>query len=172
MKSKLFKRVVPMALAGAAMLVLAVPMTASAHDWDHHDNGHHYGWYQQDRDDHYWFHRDRDDNDCDEQRGYEPPSYYPAQPFWYGYGNNPRMNYFSQERAKAEAKHQRALANGSRYGAKVTSKRLYQLDRDMGFANRYGPYNDGYYNNNGFYNNGYYNSGPVLGPLGNLFGIW
>jgi len=172
MKSKLFKRVAPTVLAGAAMLVLALPMTASAHDWDHHDNGDHYGWYHRGGDDDNWFHRDRDDEDCDDQGGYGSPRYYPRQPLWYGYSNNPRMNYFQQEWAKAEAKHQRALANGNRYAARLTSKRLYQLDRDMGIANRYGPYYNGYYDRNDYYNNGYYNSAPVLGPLGNLFGIW
>ena len=172
MKSKLFKGLVPMAVAGAAMLVLAMPTRASAHDWDHHDNGHHYGWYKHDYDDHYNYHRDRydEDEDCDEQGGYYPPSYYPAPPIRYSYRNNPRMNYLQQEWAKAEAKHQRALANGNRYAAKVTSRRLYQLDRDMGSTNGYGPYYNGYYNN-GYDNNGYYNSAPVLGPVGNLLGI-
>jgi hypothetical protein len=168
MTSKLFKRLSTMVLGGAAMLLLAVPTTASAHDWDHHDNGHHYGWYHGDRDDDYRFHRA---DDCDDQGGYRSPGYYSAPPLGYGYGNNPRMNYFQQEWAKAEAKHQRALANGNRYAAKVTSKRLYQLDRDMGFSNGYGRYYNRY-NNNGYYNNGSYNAAPVLGPLGNLFGIW
>ena len=38
MKSKTFKRLVPMVLGGVAMLVLAMPMTASAKDWNRHDN--------------------------------------------------------------------------------------------------------------------------------------
>jgi hypothetical protein len=32
----IFKRLIPMALASAAMLVLAMPMTAMANDWTHH----------------------------------------------------------------------------------------------------------------------------------------
>ena len=49
--NKIFKRLIPMVLAGAAALVVAMPMTASARDWDHHDNGLHNGWVHQDRDD-------------------------------------------------------------------------------------------------------------------------
>src|SRR6516165_698103 len=53
--NKIFKRLIPMVLVGAVMLVLAMPMTAGAHDWDHHDNGRHNGWVHRGRDD---FHHD------------------------------------------------------------------------------------------------------------------
>ncbi len=160
---QVFKRMIPMVLAGALVFVLAMPMKAMAHDWDHHDNGNHYGW----------FHHDRDD-DCDfRPHGFYPRNAYPAPPaqlpYGYGYGyNNPQMNYLQQEWNKAETKHQAALASGNRYAAKVTSQRLYNLDRDMGTTN---PYGYGAYN--GYYNNGYYNNGSVFGPvLGNLLGNW
>ncbi len=163
MASKQFlKRMLPMVMAGAMAFVMAMPIKAMAHEWEHHDNGRHLGW----------FHHDRDDDDCDFNRGgFYPRSYYPApsyqMPGFYGYGNNPRMNYLQQKWAQAEAKHQAALARGNRYAAKVTSKRLYELDR-MGAGGGYGT--NGYYNN-GYYNNGYYNS--QLGPMiGNMLGLW
>jgi len=62
--NRIFKQLIPMVLAGVVMLVLAMPITASARDWDHHDNGRHNGWVHRDRDDfhHYgWGDRDRDD---------------------------------------------------------------------------------------------------------------
>jgi hypothetical protein len=34
-------------------LSVAVPMRASAADWDHHDNGHHHAWRWQRENDHY-----------------------------------------------------------------------------------------------------------------------
>ena len=61
--NKMLKRLIPMVLAGAVMLVLAMPMTASARDWDH-DNGRHNGWVHRDRDDFHHYgevHPDRDD---------------------------------------------------------------------------------------------------------------
>jgi hypothetical protein len=61
--NRIFKRLIPMVLAGAAMLVLAMPMTASARDWDH-DYGRHNGWVHRDRDDFHRYgggHPDRDD---------------------------------------------------------------------------------------------------------------
>ena len=78
MKSKFFKRLIPMVLGGAAMLMLAMPVTASANDWNHHDNGIHNGWVHRDRDD---FHRhwDRDDYRS-APRAYYPNTYYAPQP--------------------------------------------------------------------------------------------
>lgn len=61
--NKILKQLIPTVLAGVVMLVLATPMTASARDWDHHDNGRHNGWVHQDRDDfhhHGWVDHDRD----------------------------------------------------------------------------------------------------------------
>jgi len=103
---RIFKQLIPMVLAGAVMLVLAMPITASARDWDHHDNGRHNGWVHQDRDDFHhngWVHRDRDDfrhygggdRDRDDFRHYgggyhdrddfrrAPRAYYPNN--YYGY---------------------------------------------------------------------------------------
>ena len=174
---QVLQTMIPM-LIGALILVLAMPMKAIAHDWDHRDNGRHLGWYRQE-----WNHHgdwddegDDEDDDCD----LRPPAFYqheylpPPDPmlrqygysggYGYGYGgysNNPRMNYLQQLWAKAQAKHQAALANGNRRAAKITARRLYTLDRAMGTRNEYRQYD------------GYYSPGSVFGPvLGNLFGTW
>ena len=117
-----FKKMIPAAMAGAALLVLAMPMKAMA--WD---NGNHWRWFHHDRDDHCYHQVYRP--------AYDPP--YPGvRPYGYVpvYRNNPRMNYLDQEWNKAEAKHQEAVASGNRYAAKVTSQRLFNLDQDMGVA--------------------------------------
>jgi hypothetical protein len=80
--NKIFKRLVPMALAGVVMLVLAMPVTASARDWDHHDNGLHNGWVHRDRDD--FHHYGWGDHDRDYFRP-APRAYYPN----YNYGYAP-----------------------------------------------------------------------------------
>lgn len=160
---KILKRIVPVAFAGAAMLVLAMPMSAMAHDWDHHDNGRHMGW----------FHRDHDDDDCGfrGRQAFYPRDYYQApqyrMPYGYGGGygggyglNNPRMNFLEQKFARAEAMHQNAVANGNRRAAKISSQRLYQLDREMGVNGRYAGSRYGY---------GYGQNGSALG---NLLGLW
>ncbi|MBV8134240.1 MAG: hypothetical protein JO121_01165 [Deltaproteobacteria bacterium] len=77
--NRIFKRLIPMVLAGAAMLVLAMPMTASARDWDH-DNGRHNGWVHRDRDD--FHHKGWVDHDRDYFRP-APRAYYPNN--YYGY---------------------------------------------------------------------------------------
>jgi len=77
MKSKTFKRLVPMVLGGVAMLVLAMPMTASAHERDRHDNA---------RSAATWVHRDvhRDWNHREAfrpaPRPYYPQAYYAPRP--------------------------------------------------------------------------------------------
>lgn len=80
--NKILKRLIPMVLAGVVMLVLATPMTASARDWDHHDNGRHNGWVHQDRDD--FHHNGRVDHDRDyfrrAPRPYYPNNYYRNAP--------------------------------------------------------------------------------------------
>ena len=107
MKSKFFKRIVPAVLGGAAMLVLAMPMTASAKDWNRHVNQRQApaaAWTHQDRGDfhqfrgndrdHDDFHHDRDDfhrhwdrdDDRYAPRAYYPNNYYAPQPAPY-YGN-------------------------------------------------------------------------------------
>jgi hypothetical protein len=105
--NKILKRLIPMVLVGAVMLVFAMPMTASARDWDHHDNGRHDGWVQGYRDDfhHYGW--------VDHDRGYfspAPRAYYPnnysgyAPAYGTGYaglcGNLTRLqNVYRQDRA-------------------------------------------------------------------------
>lgn len=99
--NRIFKRLIPMVLAGVVILVLAMPMTASARDWDHHDNGRQNGWVHRDRDDFHhngWVHPDRDDfhhnrwgdHDRDDfrpaPRAYYPNNYYGSAP-GYGRGN-------------------------------------------------------------------------------------
>jgi hypothetical protein len=91
--NKILKRLIPMVLAGVVMLVLATPMTASARDWDHHDNGRHNGWVHQDRDDFHHYGRvdqDRDDfrhyGRVDHDRDYfrrAPRVYYPNNNYGY-----------------------------------------------------------------------------------------
>ena len=144
---QVLKTMIPM-LIGVLILVLAMPMKATAHDWDHRDNGRHLGWYRHEGNPHGdWDDEgDEEDDDCDlrppvfYQDEYFPPPYpmlrqydYSGR-YGYGYGGyrNSRMNYFQQLWAKAEAKHQAALANGNRRAAKITARRLYTLDRAMG----------------------------------------
>jgi hypothetical protein len=96
--NKILTRLIPAVLAGVTVQVLALPMTASARDWDHHDNGRHNGWVHQDRDDFHRYgrgHSDRDDfhrygwgdHDRDDfrraPRAYYPNNYYPNN--YYGY---------------------------------------------------------------------------------------
>ena len=144
---QVLKTMIPM-LIGVLILVLAMPMKATAHDWDHRDNGRHLGWYRHEGNPHGdWDDEgDEEDDDCDlrppafYQDEYFPPPYPMLQQYdysgryGYGYGGyrNPRMNYFQQLWAKAQAKHQAALANGNRREAKITARRLDTLDRAMG----------------------------------------
>src|SRR5262249_18819319 len=115
----IFKPLIPMVLAGAVVLVLAMPITASARDWDHHDNGRHNGWVHQDRDDFHhngWVHRDRDDfhhygrgdHDGDDfrraPRAHYPNNYYGYAPaYGRGYAGGCNMtrlqNVYRQDRA-------------------------------------------------------------------------
>ena len=144
---QVLKTMIPM-LIGVLILVLAMPMKATAHDWDHRDNGSHLGWYRHEGNPHGDWDDEGDEEDDDYdlrppdsyQDDYFPPPYpmlrqygYSGR-YGYGYGGyrNPRMNYFQQLWAKAEAKHQAALANGNRREAKITARRLYTLDRAMG----------------------------------------
>jgi hypothetical protein len=116
---RIFKQLIPVMLAGAVTLVLAMPITASARDWEHHDNGRHNGWVHQDRDDFHnngWVHRDRDDfrhynwgdHDRDDFRR-APRAYYPnnydgyAPAYGRGYPGGCNMtrlqNVYRQDRA-------------------------------------------------------------------------
>ena len=83
MKSKLMKRFIPMILGGVAMLVLALPMTASAHDWGHHDNGRHVGWAHQDRDFHPNWHHDWDHHEWERHENFRPaPQAFYPRPYY------------------------------------------------------------------------------------------
>jgi hypothetical protein len=162
---RIFKQLIPMVLAGAVMLVLAMPITASARDWDHHDNGRHNGWVHQDRDDFHhngWIHRDRDDfhrygwgdHDRDDfrraPRAYYPNNYYGYAPaYGNGYAGGCNMtrlqNVYRQDRATGHP----AAANDV----------VRQMRLCGGVSSVY-PYS-GYYGQ----------SGSVFAPLlGNYFG--
>src|SRR5215469_5376860 len=129
-----FNRMIPLVLVGAAIVVLAMPIRAMAHDWHDEDNGYHRGWV----------HRDHDDDDCDRgwRYGYDPvPRDYPMQGrtygFFPGYAYNSRMMYLDQKWNKVETKHQWAVATDHPHLARQTSKHLYKLDRKMGITNPY-----------------------------------
>jgi hypothetical protein len=149
--NKIFKRLIPMMLAGVVMLVLAMPMTASAHDWDHHDNGWHNGWVHHDRDD--FHHYGWGDHDRDYFRR-APSVYYPNNYYGYapaygrGYGGgcggvNRLQNVYRQD-----------LATGHPAAANDVARQM----RYCGGAASY-PYS-GSYGQNGFT--------PLLG---NFFGL-
>jgi hypothetical protein len=152
---KIFKRLIPMVLAGVVMLVLAMPMTASARDWDHHDNGRHNGWVHRDRDDFHhngWVDHDRD-YFRPAPRVYYPNrnyGYAPAYGRGYGYGggcNMPRLqNVYRQDRATGHP----AAAND-----------VARQMRTCGGVSSVYPYS-GYYGQNG----------SVFAPLLGNFGGW
>jgi hypothetical protein len=170
---QILKKMIPMVLAGASLIVLALPINASAHDWCHHDNGRHLGWYQNRGN---WGHRDWDDDHCDFRPRYQgynygynnyrtyPPVYYGGGYPTYGYGGG-RQGYLMEQWQAVKARHDRAVAMGNRSAAEATSDRLYNIDRRLGYDPRTG-YGNGY---------GYqsYGSGPVVAPLlGSLLGGW
>jgi hypothetical protein len=163
--NKIFKRLIPMVLVGVVMLVLAMPMTASARDWDHHDNGRHNGWVHRDRDDfhHYgWVDHDRDnfrraprDHDRDDFRR-APRVYYPNNNYGYApaYGrsyagpcNVTRLqNVYRQDRATGHPAAANDVARQMRLCGGVSSAYPYS----------------GYYGQNG----------SVFAPLLGNFGGW
>src|SRR5208282_3188797 len=89
---KLFRKIIPVVLAGAAAIVMAVPMTAMAGDWNHHgyvshqNLGRHENVVRHDALVHGW------DNYRMAQRDYVPNNYAPraivpaAPGYGYGYG--------------------------------------------------------------------------------------
>jgi hypothetical protein len=163
--NRIFQRLIPMVLAGAVMVVLAMPMTARARDWDH-DNGRHNGWVQRDRDEFHHYggvHPDRDDFHhygwVDHDRDYFRPAprvYYPnnyagyAPAYGRGYaggcGNLTRMqNVYRQD-----------LATGHPAAANEVARQM----RLCGGGSSAYPYS-GYYGQNG----------SVFAPLlGNFLG--
>jgi hypothetical protein len=151
--SKILKGLLPMVLAAVVMLVLAMPVTASARDWEHHDNGRHNGWVRRDRDDFHhngWVDHDRDDF----RRA--PRAYYPDYNYGYapaygrGYARpcNPSrlQNVYRQDRATG---HPAAANDVAR-----------QMRTCGGVSSAY-PYS-GYYGQNG----------SVFAPLLGSFGGW
>lgn len=151
--NKILKRLIPMALAGVVMLVLATPMTASARDWDHHDNGRHNGWVHRDRDD--FHHYGRVDHDRDYFRR-APRVYYPNNNYGYApaYGrsyagpcNVTRLqNVYRQDRATGHPAAANDVARQMRLCGGVSSAYPYS----------------GYYGQNG----------SVFAPLLGNFGGW
>lgn len=151
--NKILKRLIPMALAGVVMLVLATPMTASARDWDHHDNGRHNGWVHRDRDD--FHHYGRVDHDRDYFRR-APRGYYPNNNYGYApaYGrsyagpcNVTRLqNVYRQDRATGHPAAANDVARQMRLCGGVSSAYPYS----------------GYYGQNG----------SVFAPLLGNFGGW
>ena len=148
--NKIFKRLIPMMLAGVVTLVLAIPMTASARDWDHHDNGRHNGWVHQDRDDfHGWVHRDRDDfhhygwgdHDRDDFRP-APRVYYPNN--YYGYAPAYGRGYGGGcgNMTRLQNVYRRDLAKGHPAAANDVARQM----RVCGGATSFYP---GYYGQNG-----------------------
>jgi hypothetical protein len=153
--NKILKRLIPVVLAGVVMLVLATPMTATARDWDHHDNGRHNGWVHRDRDD--FHHNGWVDHDRDyfrrAPRVYYPNhnyGYAPAYGQGYGYGGGCNMtrlqNVYRQDRATG---HPAAANDVAR-----------QMRTCGGVSSAY-PYS-GYYGQNG----------SVFAPLLGNFGGW
>jgi hypothetical protein len=104
--NKILKRLIPMVLGGVVMLVLAMPVTASARDWDHHDNGLHNGWVHRDRDDFHHYGWGDHDRDYFRPAPRVPNNHYAYAPGYgqgYGYGggcNTTRLqNVYRQDRA-------------------------------------------------------------------------
>ena len=186
MKSNLLKRFVPAVLGGAAMLVLAMPMTASAHEWNHHDHARPAATWAH-RDFHPDFHRDfhRDWNHHEWERHeafrpapqvYYPRAYYaprPAVPVYPapayaapGYGYAAPFGGAGCNEARLQNVYRHDRRTGHSAAANDVARRM----RNCGGA-VYGQ--NGYYGNNNYYgNNGYYGQSPVFGQLGNMFGVW
>ena len=167
MKSnKILKGLLPMVLAGVVMLVLAMPVTASARDWDHHDNGRHNGWVHRDRDDFHhdgWVHRDRDDfhhngwadHDRDDFRR-APRAYYPN--YNYGYAPAYGRGYAGPcNLSRLQNVYRRDRATGHPAAANDVAR---QMRLCGGVSSAY-PYS-GYYGQNG----------SVFAPLLGNFGSW
>jgi hypothetical protein len=140
--NKIFKRLIPMVLAGVVMLVLAMPVTASARDWDHHDNGRHNGWVHRDRDD--FHHNGWVDHDRDYFRG-APRVYYPNHNYGYapaygqgyGYGGGCNMtrlqNVYRQDRATGHPAAANDVARQMRTCGGVSSSVYPQLGSFLGW---------------------------------------
>ena len=151
--NRIFKRLIPMVLAGAVMLVLAMPMTASARDWDH-DNGHHNGWVHQDRDDFHHYggvHSDRDDvhhyGRVDHDRDYFRPAprvYYPNN--YYGYAPSYGRGYAGGcgNLTRLQNVYRQDLATGHPGAANDVARQM----RTCGGVSSAYPYS-GYYGQNG-----------------------
>jgi hypothetical protein len=166
--NKILKRLILMVLVGAVMLVFAMPMTASARDWDHHDNGRHNGWAHQDRDDFHhngWVRQDRDDFHhngwVDHDRDYFRPAprvYYPNN--YYGYGPTYGRGYGGPcgNLTSLQNVYRRDRATGHPAAANDVAR---QMQRCNGVSSVY-PYSGDFYGQNG----------SVFAPLvGNFLGL-
>lgn len=157
--------------------MLAMPVRAMAHDWDHggdgwrhghHDNGRHLGWYK---------HVDDDDDYGYRGRGYYPPAYgYHQEPdeddygYGNGYGYGAPNGYWTGRRwlpangnGMVSARNPRAVWTCDSGGHHCHWQRRF----GAGFPTAVNP---GYYGN-GNYGNGYYGGYSPLGGLGSLLGI-
>ena len=164
MKSKTFKRLVPMVLGGVAMLVLAMPMTASAHEWNHHDNA---------RSAATWVHRDvhPDWNHREAfrpaPRPYYPQAYYAPRPAIPVYGA-PAYG------APVYAAPGYAAPFGAAGCNETRLQNVYRYDKRTGHPAAANDVARRMQNCGGrvYGQNGYYGQNSVFGPLGNMFGMW
>jgi hypothetical protein len=171
------------AIVGVGML--AMPVRAMAHEWnhdgdgtrhEHHDNGRHSGWFNHGGGNNGWFDHHADgDRYSQSQR-----PYYPTPAYGYGYGNHPQpyVNNYGY-----------GYGNGYGYGRQAVPRNgegmidprdpnlIWSCDSQghhCHWAPRYGSNygnGNGYYGNNGYGNSYYGNNGysPLAG-LGSLFG--
>lgn len=155
------------AIVGVGML--AMPVRAMAHDWDHdgdggrhghHDNGNHNGWYN------------HGGNDEEEEEEHENRGYYQQPSYNYGY-----QQPWNDEEEDENEGYGYSYGNRYRYptnGQGMISRRnpglVWSCDsqghhchwaRRSGYG-AYNPYGNGYYGNSGY---------SPLGGLGSLLGI-
>jgi len=175
--------------------MLAMPVKAMAHDWDHggwghehHDNGNHNGWYKHDGGNGGWGHH-HGDHDGDENQ-YQGQGYYPPPTsYGYGYRQAPYYNNYGKGYGYGSGYgngygygygRQGVPANGEGMISRTHPGLMWTCDSQghhCHWAPRpgYGTQNYGYNNgSNGYYGsggygNGYYGNSP-LGGLGGLFG--
>ncbi len=163
--------------------VLAMPVRAMAHDWNHgggwgrghHDNGRHNGWYNHGGGNNGWYNRGGDGD----EEGYQGRGYY-AQPNYgygygqgededddgggYGYGNGYGGGYGGGYGYGAmNPRHPGLMWACDSHGHHCHWARRAGYGYGQTGVNPFG----GYYGNNAYGNNGY----SALGGLGSLFGI-
>jgi hypothetical protein len=182
MKSNLLKRFVPAVLGGAAMLVLAMPMTASAHEWNHHENARPAAtWAHRDfhpnwnRDSHpNWNHHEWERHEAfrPAPQAYYPRAYYAPQPVapMYAAPAYAAPGYaagyaapFGRGAGCNEARMQNVYRHDRRTGHSAAANDIARRMRNCG-GNVYGQ--------NSYYGNGYYGQNSVFQPMGSMLGLW